>query len=237
MARRVRTIVGGYVYHLLNRAVGRMTLFHEVGDYAAFARTLAEAHDQQPLRLLAYCLMPNHFHLVVWPEEDGHALVSRFMQWLTATHAQRWHLHRGNVGTGPIYQGRYKAFPVSTDRYFYTLMRYVERNALRANLVTRAEQWRWSSLHQREIGDHRSPVPLADWPLPPPANWAALVNEALTPDELAAVRRSVKRGRPLGEPHWTRQTAERLGLNHTLRRPGRPARGAPVPEEPLDATC
>ena len=96
------------------------------------------------MRLLAYCVMPNHWHLVVWPHQDG--ALSRFMNWLTLTHTQRWHQHRHSVGEGHVYQGQFKSFPVETNEYFLVVCRYVERNAVRAGLVERAEQWRWSSV-------------------------------------------------------------------------------------------
>src|SRR5258707_5271366 len=113
--------------------------------------------------------MPNHWHLVVRPQHDGD--LSRFVGWVTLTHTQRWHARQHTVGSGHAYQGRFKSFPVEADDHFLTLCRYVERNALRAALVVRAEEWRWSSLAQRLA----SPGP--GWPglsacaVPPPAGW------------------------------------------------------------------
>jgi putative transposase len=221
---RVRNIVGGYVYHVLNRSVGRMTLFHEEEDYTAFMRILAKAQQLEPLRLLAHCVMPNHFHLVVWPDVGNDTQVSSFMHWLTTTHACRWHRHRGTTGTGPVYQGRFKAFPVQTERYLYVVLRYVVRNALRAGLVDRAEEWRWSSLRQEVFGPSAilPPIELAEWPVRRPHNWLELVNQPLTPDELTAVRRCVQRGSPFGSDTWVADVAQELGLTYTMRRPGRP---------------
>ena len=71
MPRRARSIQGGLVYHILNRANARMTLFEKDADYAAFERVLEEAHAREPLRILAYCLMPTHWHMVVWPKGGG----------------------------------------------------------------------------------------------------------------------------------------------------------------------
>ena len=142
MPRRSRCNSGGYVYHALNRAVRRATLFRKDGDYAAFEQVLREAKDWQPMRLLGYCLMPNHWHLVLWPEHDGD--LSEFLRWLTVTHTQRYHAHYHTAGTGPLYQGRFKSFPVQEDEHLRTLLRYVERNALRAGLVRRAEDWRFA---------------------------------------------------------------------------------------------
>src|SRR6202048_151807 len=126
MPRRLRHAVGGYVYHVLNRAVGRFKVFPKATDFDAFVRVLAEAHDWTPMRLLAYCVMSNHWHLVLWPRKDGE--LSEFMRWLTVTHTQRWHACHHTQGTGPLYQGRFKAFPIAEDDHLLTVMRYVERN-------------------------------------------------------------------------------------------------------------
>jgi putative transposase len=151
MPRRGRSAPGGRAYHVLNRGNGRRTLFRKEADYAAFERILEQAVERLPMRVLGWCLMPNHWHLVLWPESDGQ--LSEFMRWLTVTHAQRLHAHRRDGAGGHVYQGRFKSFPVQEDHHFLVLMRYVERNALRANLVRRAEDWRWSSLWRRERGD------------------------------------------------------------------------------------
>ena len=157
MPRRPRRTAGGEVYHVLNRDAGRVTLFHAGGHYAAFERVLAEAAARFPgVGLLTYCVMPNHWHLVLWPRADGE--LSAFMNWLTLT--QRYHHAHHLVGHGAIYQGRFKSFPVQVagdvDLHFLALCRYVERNALRAGLVPRAEDWRWSGLWRRARGGGRA---------------------------------------------------------------------------------
>ena len=144
MPRIARQAAGGYVYHVINRGVGRMRLFEKQADYAAFERVLARTQEQEAMRLLGWCVMPNHWHLLAWPREDG--ALGRFMQRLTVTHARRWQEHTQRVGEGHVYQGRYKSFPVQSDEHFLAVLRYVERNALRAGLVERAEDWRWGSL-------------------------------------------------------------------------------------------
>src|SRR5262249_54296233 len=151
MPRRLRQADGGIVYHVLNRGVGTMTLFDEPADYEAFERVLKETVKRTGIRLLCYCLMPNHWHLLVWPRKNGE--LSEAMRWLTVTHTQRWHANRKTAGTGPVYQGRFRSFPVQSDDHFLTVARYVERNAARSGLVTRAEDWRWSSLWRRRHDD------------------------------------------------------------------------------------
>jgi putative transposase len=218
MPRRPRFATGGYVFHVLNRAVGKATIFKNEGDYQAFEQLLNDARRQTPMRLLSYCIMPNHWHLVLWPRGDDD--LAEYMRWLTATHAQRWHGVHGTVGTGPLYQGRFKSFPIQEDDHFYTVCRYVERNALRANLVSRAERWRWGSLWHQVNPSGR--ISLDAWPVPQPADWVDIVNSVETEAELVAVRRSIRRGVPFGDTIWQRSTARSLGLESTLRPQGRP---------------
>ncbi|HEX9596688.1 MAG TPA: transposase, partial [Anaerolineales bacterium] len=135
MPRRARSIVGGYAYHVLNRANGRLRLFKKDADFAAFEQILLEAHQRVPLRILAYVLMGNHWHFVVWPRRGRHEEVSEFFRWLTVTHSQRFHAHHGTAGMGHVYQGRFKSFPIASDDHLTTVLRYVERNPLRAGLV------------------------------------------------------------------------------------------------------
>ena len=187
MGRPRRAAEGGYVYHVLNRANARMTIFEDEGDFTAFEKVLLQAVERSQTRLLAYCLMPNHWHLVVWPREDGE--LSRFIGWLTLTHTQRWHAHRHSTGSGHVYQGRFKSFPIQEDAHFYTVAPYVERNALRANLARRAQQWRWGSLYRWLRGSAEDNQLLAAWPLPRKPSWVDHVNAPQTESELAALRR------------------------------------------------
>ena len=135
MSRKPRRCPGGLAYHVMNRATARETIFAGDGDYAAFERVLAEAREREAgrIRVCAYALMPNHFHLVLWPQSGEDEAVSGLMKWLTLTHAQRWHAHRHTAGTGALYGSRFKSFPVREDWHFLKVCRYVERNPLRAN--------------------------------------------------------------------------------------------------------
>jgi putative transposase len=220
MGRPKRADDGGLIYHVLNRANARMTIFETDADYVAFEQILEEAVERTRTRLLAYCIMPNHWHLVVWPRQDGE--LSRFVGWLTLTHTQRWHAQRRSQGSGHVYQGRFKSFPVQGDEHFLTTCRYVERNALRANLVQRAEEWRWSSLRRRGSSSAGGASWLSPWPLDRPRFWVKLVNSVPPEAEVSTLRRSVQRGCPFGEASWSEQMARRLGLEMTLRPRGRP---------------
>ena len=220
MGRPRRAADGGLVYHVLNRANARMTILHQAEDYAAFERALKEAVERTQTRLLAYCVMPDHWRLVVWPREDGE--LSRFAGWLTLTHTQRWHAHRHSTGSGHVYQGRFKSFPVQDDEHLLTVCRYVERNALRANLVRRAQQWRWCSLRRWRQGGVQEKALLSAWPLARWPGWVQRVNASQTEGELSALRRSVNRGCPFGETGWRDRVVRLLGLESTLRPRGRP---------------
>jgi len=220
MPRGRRNCPAGFVFHAINRSVARLTLFEKPGDYDAFERVLSEAWERTPIRILDYTVMPNHWHFVLWPQSD--AEVTEFLRWLANTHTMRWHAHHGTGGTGHLYQGRFKSFPVQEDEHLYTVLRYVERNPVRAGFVTEAEAWRWGSAWRRRYGKPADREMLADWPIPRPRGWSELVNRAETDEELAAVRSSVNRSTPFGSEHWTTNTAARLGLEFSLRPRGRP---------------
>ncbi len=208
----------GVPFHVLNRGACRQVLFEDPFDYRAFVASTAWAMHRIPVKLLAYCLMPNHFHLVIQPVEDGQ--LSRFMKCLEGTHSKRWHLHRDSTGNGAVYQGRFKAFPIQSDRHFYAVCRYVERNALRAGLVDRAEDWPWGSLAVSCERVHG--LALSEWPLVRPSDWVQRVNEGEGQEQLAALRVSVASGRPFGAPDWVVATSADLGLGSILQPRGRP---------------
>jgi REP-associated tyrosine transposase len=216
MPRSGRVAAGGVVYHVLNRGNCRLRIFDKAKDYEAFLRLLDEAREMTGTRILGFCLMPNHWHLVLWPREDKE--LSRFVGWVSNTHVRRWREHRRKVGEGHLYQGRFKSFPVQEDPHLLTLLRYVEANPRRAGLVERAEQWLWSSIS----AEPPFRIAIDPWPVNRPANWLQMVNRPLRDDELEDVRRRLQRGQPFGTEPWTRAAAQRFGLAHTLRDPWRP---------------
>jgi putative transposase len=220
MGRPHRANDGGFVYHVLNRANARLPIFEDAADYDAFEKVLLQAVERTETRLLAYCVMPNHWHLIVWPREHGE--LSRFVGWLTLTHTQRWHAVRQSTGSGHLYQGRFKSFPIQEDEHLCTAARYVERNALRAGLSRRAQDWRWGSLFRWLRGSAEDRQLLSAWPLPRKAGWASWVNAPQSEAELQALRRSVQRGNPLGSEKWSDRTVQKLGLASTHRPRGRP---------------
>ena len=226
MARTARASRGNYVYHVLNRGNGRADVFHKDEDFAAFVRLMREANEKIPVRLVGYCLMTNHFHLLLWPHGDGD--LSRWMQWLMTAHVRRYHRHYH--GSGHVWQGRFKAFAIQDDDHYLTVLRYVERNPLRANLVARSQDWEWSSLKPTE----RSGPPglLSDGPLAKPAQWTRIVNGVETEAELEALRQSVDRGTPFGDVNWQTVTAADLGIEASMRPRGRPRLNPEEDSEP-----
>ncbi len=218
MPRPLRADEAGAIYHTLNRGNGRHTIFHKTNDYEAFEKVIAEGLEKYPVDLLAYQWMPNHWHMVLTPQADK--AMSAFLYWVTMTHTQRHHAHYHTIGEGHLYQGRYKSFPVQDDAHFHTLCRYVERNALTANLVQKAEDWLWGSLWNWCGGE--SLVKLSPWPLARLAKWVDHVNRPITERETVAVQRSISRSCPWGSEAWIESTAKRLGLKSTTRPRGRP---------------
>ena len=226
MPRAPRTDVRNLVYHVLNRANARAPLFDDAADYQDFARLLAEERARTGMRLLAWCLMPNHWHLVLWPRSDGD--LGRFVCRLTQRHTQARHARRGTRGQGHLYQGRYKAFLVQDDAHLVAVCRYVERNPLRAGLVASAADWPHGSLAQlRRRGAARL---LDPWPFTRPVRWAEAVDRPETAQELETLRRSVQRGAPFGAAGWVAAMADRYGLASSLRPRGRPARSGMLAE-------
>jgi len=216
MPRTARASVGGICYHVINRGNGRARVFQRDRDFQAFIDLFQPACERLPMRLLAWCLIPNHFHLVLWPKGDND--LSRWMQWLLTAHVRRY--HKAHRTSGHVWQGRFKVFPIQQDAHLLTVLRYVERNPLRAGLVRQAENWPWSSL-PAWLGSRR-PAWLHEGPVDRPRDWQGVVNRPQTAKELESLRRSVNRGTPFGTALWTQRTARRLGLEASLNPRGRP---------------
>ena len=240
MPRKLRITDGGLIYHVFNRGNGRMRLFATEQDYLGFEDILIAAHERVRIRTLGYCIMPNHWHLVLWPREDGD--MPAFIQWVTVTHARRLHGLRGTTGTGHIYQDRYKSIPIQqrhpsaaqrargvlqTADPVLSVLRYVERNPVRAALVDDATTWQWGSAWRRVHGEPERSGWLADVPGGLPADWITLVNQPQTEAELSDLRRCILRDLPYGTDRWTVAFARRYGLDLTGRPRGRP-RKAPA---------
>ena len=220
MPRQARVSVGGIIYHIVNRANGRVQIFNNTTDYKHFEDLMQEAKDLTGMRILAYCIMPNHFHLVLYPVSDTD--LGAFMGWLTSTHVRQYRTRTKTIGYGHLYQDRYKSFPVQSNSYATAVIRYVEQNPLRAQLVERAEDWQWSSLWRREKGIPAHRKLLDDLPIELPQDYLRFVNEVPDAESLETLRHCVNKGTPFGAVEWVEDAIERYGLTHTLRGSGRP---------------
>jgi putative transposase len=177
----------------MNRATRGQVLFRDPGDYLSFQALLARALEHKAMPLLGYCLMPNHWHMALWPSTDDH--ISRFVQWLSASHARRLHRKRGTSGCGAVYQSRFKAVPVHAETYFYRVLRYIERNAARADLCDRADDWAWSSASAQGRG---MGIVIAEWPIPRPPHWLDFVNDHEPLADLDFIRTQTTARDPIG---------------------------------------
>ena len=197
MPRARRCCPAGVIFHIINRTNDRRRLFAQDDDYNEFLILLRRARDRIPMRICAFCLMPNHWHLVLWPTTEGD--MSEFMHWLSSVHAMRVRRRWNAVGAGHVYQDRFRSLPVETSVYYWNVLKYVESNPLRAGLVNRAEKWRWSSLIDRSCDTPR--IGLAT-PMEMPAGWTKWVNQEISSEQLRALRESTEAGRPYGSPAW-----------------------------------
>lgn len=223
MPRPPRTDIADIVYHVINRSNARVQIFDTSEDYELFEEVLKESKEKIDVRIHAYCVMPNHWHLILQPRNDGD--LSSFMKWLTLTHTKRWHSVHNTVGTGHLYQGRYKSFPVESDEYFLTVSRYVEQNPLRALLVSRSQDWQWGSLWRREYGTLSQKALLEKWQTELPQDYLLWVNEKESGGNLEKVRTCVNRGQPFGSESWIKKVTKEWKLESTFRREGRPTNG------------
>jgi putative transposase len=215
-----RIAIGDTIYHVINRANGRMQIFNTKEDYQLFEQLLTEARELTDMRILAYTIMPNHWHLVLYPRRDGD--MSAFMHWLTTTHVRQYRVASESIGGGHLYQGTYKSFPVEKSEYLSTLIRYVEQNSLRAKLVTRAEDWKYSSLYRRMKGTLKQQKLLAKLPIDLPHQYLKEVNTIYGEATLQEIRTSIQRGTPYGRDRWVEKFVSTHQMESTVRTPGRP---------------
>jgi putative transposase len=215
-----RVAVGGIVYHVINRANGGATIFEKDKDYQHFENLLEEGKELIGMRILAYVIMPNHWHLLLYPKGDRD--MGEFMRWVTTTHVRRRRAQTNSIGYGHLYQGTYKSFPVASDRYLLTVIRYIEQNPLRAKLVKRAQDWQWGSLWRREKGKAQQKKLLAKLPVVLPSNYLQSVNELFDDDSLTTIRMSVNKGTPFGGEKWAAGMITKYNMLSTTRAPGRP---------------
>jgi putative transposase len=220
MPRLARVDIGDEIYHVLNRANGRSRIFESDQDYRLFEEILTGVVEKTSIRILAYCIMPNHWHLVLHPHRDKD--LGTFMHLLTNAHTRKVRTRTKTIGYGHLYQGRYKSFLVQEDIHLLTLIKYVERNPLRATLVRSADQWKWGSAWRRLHGSPAQKALITPSPTPLPQKYLSWLNTPDTDDELTTLRTSVNKGVPFGSDTWTARMIDEYDLGTTTRGPGRP---------------
>lgn len=220
MPRVARVDVGEEIYHVINRANGRLQIFNNDEDYCLFAQLLLETKEVTDMRILAYELMPNHWHLVLYPRNDGD--LSLFMHKLSNAHTRKVHALTDTNGSGHLYQGRYKSFLIDSDNYLLAVIKYVERNAVRARLAHHAEDWRWGSAWLHINGTNEQKKLLDESPIELPDNYLKWINTVDKTEDLKTIRNSVNKSVPYGRDTWVEKMVSKHHLESTLRSPGRP---------------
>ena len=207
----------------MNRSAKQLTLFDSRAEYDVFLDVLAEAETVCPIRLLEYCVMPNHWHLLVWPERDDQ--VTRFMRWITGVHAQRWRRARGQTGKGAVYQGRYRWVAVPGGQHYDIARRYIQQNPVRARLVDCPSDWPWSSASSEPVAVRPT---LTQGPLSPDAHQQGLSDRLLTDEVARQMRASLRTGQPFGNPQWSLALEVRKWLMAVLEAHSKPLAGGPI---------
>jgi REP-associated tyrosine transposase len=228
MPRPLRPVADRLIYHVINRGNNRQAVFRKAGDFQAFLDSLSALKDRKPFDLFGYCLLNNHFHLLIRPIETT---ISRLVQSLLVSHTHRYHKHY--CSSGHVWQGRFKSPVIQDDEHVLTVLRYIEANPLRAGIVADASEYPWSSYRAHGRGDANallSPLVTYEQLSPTPAarqrKWREKVHRPMKEAATAAVRRSVETGLPYGNPQWVTRLADKLDLDLTIRPRGRPPKQA-----------
>jgi putative transposase len=211
MPRRHLAGSGGFVFHVMNRSAKQLTLFDRPFEYEMFLQVLAEADSACPMRLLEYCVMPNHWHLLVWPERDDQ--LSRYMRWITGVHAQRWRQARGQPGKGAVYQGRYRWVAVQSGEHYDVARCYIQQNPVRAHLVECQDEWPWSSASCKPVPARPT---LASGPRSSDPRLEHPIDRPLDAKTAQAMRASLRSGQPFGDPQWCLALEVRTWLTAVL---------------------
>jgi len=220
MPRNARVDIGNEIYHVINRAVGRTQIFNKPKDYQLFEELLFDAQETVNMRMLAYVIMPNHWHLLLYPKQDGD--MSTFMHRLTNKHTRQVHVQTKTIGHGPLYQGRYKSFVVDSDAYYLSLIKYIERNPVRAKLTDKCEDWQWGSAWRRSQGEKPTQKLLDELPQDLPEHYQSWINTSEQESELEQIRQCINKGAPYGRETWVEMMIKEHHLESTQRAGGRP---------------
>jgi len=223
MPRQARDVAVGYIYHVLNRGNRKQTVFHKEKDYSVFLELIKIAKEKFPIKIFAYCLMPNHYHFALMPLQVDH--LSKWIHWLTTVHARRYHYHYQT--SGHIWQGRFKNIIVQDDHHLDTVLKYIERNPIRAGLVKSAWNWPWSSY--RECQGEKLNDLLDEQPVKLQMGWKEFVTSPIETTELDNLRKCIKQQFPYGDEKWKHEVSQQLGIQCFMKPRGRPKKLGTVP--------
>lgn len=212
MARLPRIDIAGNYYHVLNRTNARVIISFTDCEYKLLEHIIEEACMFFDIHILAYCIMPNHFHFVVFTQQEGE--LGTVFKWITQTHTQRWHKKRNTIGTGSLYQGRFKSFPIQEDQYLFNVIRYVERNPLTANLVSNPLNWKYSSLYRRHKGTEKDRNILQPIDNLLPKNYIKHLMTPISKKELDGFKKAINQNQAFGDD--TYREAWRQKLHHSF---------------------
>jgi len=222
MPRAARIIVPGYPHHVIQHGSGPEAVFLDVGDYLAYLKLLRRFCDQYRVEVLAWCLLPDHVHLLAIPG-DADAL-AKAMGSASLVYTQ--HLNRKYRRSGRSWQNRYYSCLVDAGDYLLSAAGFIERHPLRAGKARRPEEWPWSSARQHLLGKP-DPLITSSFPgFPAAENWRLYLQSESPLD--AALRLATSTGRPFAGPELIARLEQRLGKTLTAKRRGRP-RKQPVP--------
>src|SRR5208337_4638176 len=192
MPRTARIVAPGYPHHITQRGTNRTTIFLSDDDRMLFLSALNRWSERKGTRIWAYCLMDNHFHLLLEPmDNDG---LAKCLHGVTLRYAQYFNRKYGR--TGRLWENRYFSCPVDKDTYLWAVVRYIERNPARAKMVNRAEDWKWSSARTHATGIPDKTIRLFDWlDTSQRFDYAKFLNEE---DNDERIRKATSTGRPYG---------------------------------------
>ncbi len=214
MARLARIVIPGQPHHVTQRGVRRMEIFFRDADYKAYLALLAEWCAKAGTEVWAWCLMPNHVHLIMVPrDEDGLRAA------LGETHRRYTRMIKSREGwRGHLWQERFHSFPMD-EEYLLACARYVELNPVRAGLVRRPQQWRWSSARGHLNGREDGVTALAPL-LGRAPDWREFLAGGMEEETLLAIQRNTRTGRPLGAERWLKKMEKVIGRGLRKAKPG-----------------
>jgi putative transposase len=223
MARLARLVIPGLPHHVTQRGNRRQQTFFNDSDYAAYLELLSEWCREQGVEIWAYCLMPNHVHLIAVPKtEDG---LRRAIG-----EAHRRYTRRINFREkwrGYLWQGRFASF-IMDEPYLLAAARYVELNPVRAKLTLNAEEWPWSSARAHLSGRDDRLTKVAPL-LAIVGDWRGFLNSAICEEELLDLRKHGRTGRPLGSASFLEHLEAMVGRILKPQKGGRPPKLRKLP--------